>query len=143
MAAVSVTSVRVLDNPAPFTNPLQFEIQYECLHHLKHGERREEREEGEGAGGGGRGIGRWSPCAPPFSHPARTPPRRTRAGCVNVTGGCRRVFGERGGVGPPANQHTLARRARAIRNQTHDDETTTRLPTSHPHTTILQTSSGS
>ena len=37
MAAVSVTSVRVLDNPAPFTNPLQFEIQYECLYPLKHG----------------------------------------------------------------------------------------------------------
>lgn len=40
MSAINVTSVRVLDNPAPFTNPLQFEIQYECLYPLKHGERR-------------------------------------------------------------------------------------------------------
>merc|ERR1711869_25527 len=31
MAAINVTNVVVLDNPAPFTNPLQFEIEYECL----------------------------------------------------------------------------------------------------------------
>eukprot|EP00884_Botryococcus_braunii_P003702 jgi/Botrbrau1/13332/Bobra.0334s0008.1 len=35
MAAISVTSVVVLDNPAPFTNPLQFEIQYECSYPLE------------------------------------------------------------------------------------------------------------
>ena len=35
MAAVNVTSVQVLDNPCPFTNPVQFEIQYECLYDLK------------------------------------------------------------------------------------------------------------
>ncbi|KAK3287801.1 ASF1 anti-silencing function 1 [Cymbomonas tetramitiformis] len=31
MSAVQVTSVNVLDNPSLFTNPLQFEIQYECV----------------------------------------------------------------------------------------------------------------
>eukprot|EP00892_Ulva_mutabilis_P002758 jgi/Ulvmu1/12483/UM009_0136.1 len=31
MSAVNITSVNVLDNPAPFLNPLQFEIHYECL----------------------------------------------------------------------------------------------------------------
>ena len=36
--AVNVTSVEVLDNPSAFTNPLQFEIQYECLHQLQKGE---------------------------------------------------------------------------------------------------------
>mmetsp|Transcript_7432 Transcript_7432/g.27292 ORF Transcript_7432/g.27292 Transcript_7432/m.27292 type:complete len:157 (-) Transcript_7432:30-500(-) len=35
MAAINVTSVQVLDNPCPFTNPVQFEIQYECLYDLK------------------------------------------------------------------------------------------------------------
>jgi len=35
MAAINVTNVVVLDNPAPFTNPLQFEIEYECLYDLK------------------------------------------------------------------------------------------------------------
>jgi len=38
MAAVSVTSVAVLNNPGLFTEPLQFEIQYECLTALAHGE---------------------------------------------------------------------------------------------------------
>lgn len=38
MAAISITSVVVLDNPAPFTNPLQFEIQYECSYALEEGE---------------------------------------------------------------------------------------------------------
>ena len=51
MAAVSVTSVRVLDNPAPFTNPLQFEIQYECLYDLADGEG------GEGGAGWWRSVG--------------------------------------------------------------------------------------
>lgn len=31
MSAVNITSVRVLNNPAPFTAPLSFDIQYECL----------------------------------------------------------------------------------------------------------------
>jgi hypothetical protein len=39
MSAISVTSVQVLDNPQFFANPLQFEIQYECLHDLQHGAR--------------------------------------------------------------------------------------------------------
>ena len=37
MTAINVTSVSVLDNPSLFTNPLQFEIQYECLFDLKDG----------------------------------------------------------------------------------------------------------
>jgi hypothetical protein len=37
MAAISVTSVIVLDNPSPFTNPLQFEIQYECSYEIEDG----------------------------------------------------------------------------------------------------------
>jgi len=35
MTAVNVTQVSVLDNPSRFTNPLQFEIQYECLFNLQ------------------------------------------------------------------------------------------------------------
>ncbi|XP_008800925.1 histone chaperone ASF1B-like [Phoenix dactylifera] len=31
MSAVNITNVTVLDNPAPFLNPFQFEISYECL----------------------------------------------------------------------------------------------------------------
>jgi len=31
MSVINVTNVTVLDNPCLFTNPLQFEIQYECL----------------------------------------------------------------------------------------------------------------
>lgn len=31
MSVVNVTNVTVLDNPAPFTNPFQFEITFECL----------------------------------------------------------------------------------------------------------------
>lgn len=38
MTAISVTSVTVLDNPSKATNPLQFEIQYECLFPLEDGE---------------------------------------------------------------------------------------------------------
>ena len=38
MSAINVTSVEVLDNPTHFANPLQFEIQYECLYQLQHGE---------------------------------------------------------------------------------------------------------
>lgn len=37
MASVNVTAVNVLDNPAPYTNPLQFEIHYECLNDLADG----------------------------------------------------------------------------------------------------------
>ncbi|CAL5419298.1 unnamed protein product [Camellia sinensis] len=35
MSAVNITNVTVLDNPAPFLNPFQFEISYECLTPLK------------------------------------------------------------------------------------------------------------
>ena len=38
MTAISVTSVNVLDNPSKVTNPLQFEIQYECMFDLADGE---------------------------------------------------------------------------------------------------------
>lgn len=31
MACVQVTNVTVLDNPAPFGNPFQFEVSFECL----------------------------------------------------------------------------------------------------------------
>ncbi|XP_021888349.1 probable histone chaperone ASF1A [Carica papaya] len=31
MSAVNITNVTVLDNPAPFLTPFQFEISYECL----------------------------------------------------------------------------------------------------------------
>ena len=31
MACVSVTNVSVLDNPARFDNPFQFEVSFECL----------------------------------------------------------------------------------------------------------------
>lgn len=37
MSAVHITAVNVLDNPAPFLNPLQFEIHYECLGDLQEG----------------------------------------------------------------------------------------------------------
>jgi len=35
MAAINITNVQVLDNPTIFTNPFQFEIEYECLYDLK------------------------------------------------------------------------------------------------------------
>lgn len=35
MSAVNITNVAVLDNPAAFLNPFQFEISYECLVPLK------------------------------------------------------------------------------------------------------------
>jgi len=35
MAAINITNVQVLDNPTKFTNPFQFEIEYECLYDLK------------------------------------------------------------------------------------------------------------
>ena len=38
MTAISVTNVNVLDNPSKVTNPLQFEIQYECITELSDGE---------------------------------------------------------------------------------------------------------
>ena len=31
MAAINVTGIVVLDNPAPFANPFQFEVSFECL----------------------------------------------------------------------------------------------------------------
>ena len=38
MSAINITSVNVLDNPSYFVNPLQLEIQYECLYPLQHGQ---------------------------------------------------------------------------------------------------------
>lgn len=35
MAAVKILSVNVLDNPASFTSPLAFEVEYECISALK------------------------------------------------------------------------------------------------------------
>ncbi|KAK9815498.1 hypothetical protein WJX72_004699 [[Myrmecia] bisecta] len=35
MAAINVTAVQVLDNPSLFGNPLQFDIQYECVYDLQ------------------------------------------------------------------------------------------------------------
>lgn len=37
MSGINITSVDVLDNPTKFTNPLIFEIQYECLQRLEGG----------------------------------------------------------------------------------------------------------
>lgn len=37
MSAVTINTINVLDNPAPFRNPLQFEIHYECLNDLQDG----------------------------------------------------------------------------------------------------------
>ncbi|CDP02737.1 unnamed protein product [Coffea canephora] len=37
MSAVNITNVTVLDNPAPFLTPFQFEISYECVTPLKDG----------------------------------------------------------------------------------------------------------
>lgn len=38
MAAVDIYDVKVLDNPAMFSTPLQFEITYEVRETLKEGE---------------------------------------------------------------------------------------------------------
>ena len=38
MTAINITAINVLDNPTLFINPFQFEIQYECLQDLQHGE---------------------------------------------------------------------------------------------------------
>lgn len=37
MAKVQVANVNVLDNPAAFFNPIQFEITFECIEELKEG----------------------------------------------------------------------------------------------------------
>lgn len=37
MSVVNILSVQVLDNPSKFTNPLQFEITFECLNELEQG----------------------------------------------------------------------------------------------------------
>ena len=37
MALVNITNVVVLDNPSTFSNPLQFEITFECLQELEDG----------------------------------------------------------------------------------------------------------
>lgn len=36
MAAISVTNIKVLDNPAKFFDPFKFEITFECLQELPH-----------------------------------------------------------------------------------------------------------
>lgn len=38
MALVNVTNVVVLDNPTNFSNPLTFEVTFECLQELDAGE---------------------------------------------------------------------------------------------------------
>jgi histone chaperone ASF1 len=35
MSAVNVTQIAIRNNPAAFTDPLAFEIEYECLYELK------------------------------------------------------------------------------------------------------------
>jgi len=35
MSCIKVTNVQILDNPTSFTNPLQFEISFECVRELK------------------------------------------------------------------------------------------------------------
>lgn len=37
MSLVSIVNIVVLDNPAPSTNPFQFEITFECLQELQDG----------------------------------------------------------------------------------------------------------
>jgi len=37
MALVNVTNIVVLDNPTAFTNPLTFEVTFECLQELEDG----------------------------------------------------------------------------------------------------------
>lgn len=37
MAKVQLCNVVVLDNPAPFFNPFQFELTFECIEELKEG----------------------------------------------------------------------------------------------------------
>ena len=37
MSVVNVTNIAVLDNPSVFTNPLQFEVTFECLRPLPEG----------------------------------------------------------------------------------------------------------
>jgi histone chaperone ASF1 len=37
MSVVSLLGVKVLNNPAPFTSPYEFEITFECLEQLREG----------------------------------------------------------------------------------------------------------
>lgn len=37
MSVVSLLGVKVLNNPAPFTAPYEFEITFECLEQLREG----------------------------------------------------------------------------------------------------------
>lgn len=37
MSCINVTACRVLNNPAPFATPLQFECEFECISPLKDG----------------------------------------------------------------------------------------------------------
>lgn len=41
MSVVSLLGVKVLDNPAAFTDPYKFEITFECLEQLRNGEHHE------------------------------------------------------------------------------------------------------
>ena len=38
MSVVSLLGVKVLNNPAPFTAPYEFEITFECLEQLREGQ---------------------------------------------------------------------------------------------------------
>ena len=38
MAGIVVHNVQVLDNPAKFSNPFQFEITFQCLTRLENGQ---------------------------------------------------------------------------------------------------------
>lgn len=37
MSCIAINSVQILDNPTSFTNPLQFEITFECFREPKEG----------------------------------------------------------------------------------------------------------
>jgi hypothetical protein len=41
MSVVSLLGVKVLNNPAPFLAPYEFEITFECLEQLQKGENRD------------------------------------------------------------------------------------------------------
>ena len=77
MFAINVTNIVVLDNPAMFTSPFQFEVTFECLKELSQGawerklaERMGMSARGGGGGGGGTSVAR-PPTPPSHSHPPR------------------------------------------------------------------------
>lgn len=77
MTAISVTSVNVLDNPSKVTNPLQFEIQYECMFDLADGEAGALR---AGRAAGGVGAALPADVALPPATPLAVQPPRPRPG---------------------------------------------------------------